>query len=84
MGRARTRGKVDEGRLMEQMAFVMGLAGWLEFCSLPSLYSTVPYTYVYTGAFLQVRISAHLHHSIRKALVRSWVTSTQPNPWVSP
>ena len=28
-------------------------------------------------------ISSRLHHSIRKALIRSWVTSTQPKPRVS-
>lgn len=34
---------------MEEMAFVTGLAGWLELCSLPSLYSSVPYTRLLWG-----------------------------------
>lgn len=82
---------------MEQMAFVMGLEGWLGFGrqrlwkELPgdggtlSSFSVLPmpYKYVYYGAPLKVCISAHLRHAIRKAPVRSPTTSTQLNPRAS-
>lgn len=83
-GRARTGGTVDEGRLTEQVAFVMGPAGWLDFCSLPSLYCTAPYAYVHLGASRQGHVSVCPHRSSRKALVRSWVTSAQPSPRSAP